>query len=247
MTLADVQTVLRRKSVASTQIYRRVQLDELIARGFPIALELAHGFAQLIQRVRGEHATIPLCPRYDTRERTWGPPLPHLFRHPAGGAHQVRSPASVRNWFRGPRPLEPADLHDVDGSVITFRPHGLRGLFATEVVSTGLPIHIAAAVLGHRMLDTTRGYTAVYPDDVIRHYQTLIHERRTPAAAGRVPETARRRMESSSGTSPCAGSPTATATGPTAPAASTNTRAFGAICSGRSTARCRCCARWKSI
>lgn len=32
MSLADVQTVLRHKSLASTQIYTRVQLDELIAR-----------------------------------------------------------------------------------------------------------------------------------------------------------------------------------------------------------------------
>lgn len=32
MTLADVQTVLRHKSLASTQIYTRVQLDELVAR-----------------------------------------------------------------------------------------------------------------------------------------------------------------------------------------------------------------------
>jgi site-specific recombinase XerD len=32
LTLADVQTVLRHRSIASTQIYTRVQLDELIAR-----------------------------------------------------------------------------------------------------------------------------------------------------------------------------------------------------------------------
>lgn len=34
-----------------------------------------------------------------------------------------------------------------------------RRLFATDAVNTGLPIHIAAAVLGHRSIDTTRGYT----------------------------------------------------------------------------------------
>jgi len=32
MTLADVQTVLRHKSIASTQVYTRVQLDELLTR-----------------------------------------------------------------------------------------------------------------------------------------------------------------------------------------------------------------------
>jgi hypothetical protein len=133
-------------------------------------------FAQIITRVRGEHDTIPLCPRYDTLERTWGPPLPHLFQRPAGGAHQVFSPPSVRNWLK--RTLERAALHDVDGTPIAFVPHDFRRLFATDVVNTGLPIHIAAAVLGHRALDSTRGYATVYPEEVIRHYQTFIHERR---------------------------------------------------------------------
>lgn len=156
-------------------------------RVFPISPELAHVFAQIIERVRAEHPTIPLCPRYDTLERTWGPPLPHLFQRPVGGTHQVFSPASVRNWLN--RTLERADLRDVDGTPIRFVPHDFRRLFATEVVNTGLPIHIAAAVLGHRTLDTTRGYTAVYPEEIIRHYQTFIHERRThrPTAEYREP------------------------------------------------------------
>lgn len=156
-------------------------------RVFPISPELAHVFAQIIERVRAEHPTIPLCPRYDTLERTWGPPLPHLFQRPSGGTHQVFSPATVRNWLK--RTLEYADLRDVDGSPIRFLPHDFRRLFATEVVNTGLPIHIAAAVLGHRTLDTTRGYTAVYPEEVIRHYQTFIHERRAhrPPAEYREP------------------------------------------------------------
>jgi hypothetical protein len=49
-------------------------------RVFPISPELVHVFAQIIERARGEHPTVPLCPRYDTLERTWGPPLPHLFQ-----------------------------------------------------------------------------------------------------------------------------------------------------------------------
>jgi hypothetical protein len=36
----------------------------------------------------------------------------------------------------------------------------------------------ASGVLGYRMIDSTRDYTAVYPEEVIRHYQTFIHERR---------------------------------------------------------------------
>jgi integrase len=195
-------------------------------RVFPISPELVHVFAQIIERARGEHPTVPLCPRYDTLERTWGPPLPHLFQRQVGGTHQVFSPASIRNWLD--RTLERADLRDVDGTPIRFVPHDFRRLFATEVVNTGLPIHIAAAVLGHRGLDTTRGYTAVYPEEVIRHYQTFIHERRThrPIAEYRQPTDAEW--------------PTATATGPTAALAPTNTPASAAPCCVPNPADCRC-------
>ena len=44
--------------------------------------------------------------------------------------------------------------------------------------ASGLPLHIAAALLGHIDLDTTRGYTAVFPADVIRHHQEFIARRR---------------------------------------------------------------------
>lgn len=69
-------------------------------------------------------------------------------------------------------------MRDSDGSLITFTPHDFRRLFATEAVNAGLPIHIAAAVLGHRKLDTTRGYAAVYPEKTLRSYQTFIASRR---------------------------------------------------------------------
>jgi integrase len=41
-----------------------------------------------------------------------------------------------------------------------------------------LPIHIAAKLLGHTDLNTTRGYVAVYEDEVVRHYQTHLARRR---------------------------------------------------------------------
>jgi hypothetical protein len=61
---------------------------------------------------------------------------------------------------------------------VAVHSHDFRRLFATAAVNTGLPTHIAAALLGHRDLNTTRGYTAVYPDDVIRTYQAFILTRR---------------------------------------------------------------------
>jgi len=45
-------------------------------------------------------------------------------------------------------------------------------------VNSGLPIHIGAALLGHLNLETTRGYVAVFNEDVVRHYQGFIDRRR---------------------------------------------------------------------
>ena len=51
-------------------------------------------------------------------------------------------------------------------------------MFSTETVNSGLPIHIAAKVLGHLDLNTTQGYVAVYPEEVIRHYRQFVDQRR---------------------------------------------------------------------
>lgn len=58
---------------------------------------------------------------------------------------------------------------------------GFRRIFATEAVSAGLPVHIAAKILGHANLNTTQGtqgYVAVYDHDVIEHHRAFISRRR---------------------------------------------------------------------
>jgi site-specific recombinase XerD len=45
-------------------------------------------------------------------------------------------------------------------------------------VNSGLPIHIGARLLGHLSIETTRGYVAVFDEDVIRHYQQFLEQRR---------------------------------------------------------------------
>jgi hypothetical protein len=83
-------------------------------------------------------------------------------------------------------------LQDKDGTSAVFQAHDFRRLFATEAVNGGLPLHIAAKLLGHSDLNTTRGYVAVYEDEVVRHYQQHLakrrafrppHEYREPTAA----------------------------------------------------------------
>jgi hypothetical protein len=68
-------------------------------------------------------------------------------------------------------------LRDADGPV-RFTPHDFRRLFTTELVGSGLPLHIAASLLGHLSLDTTRGYTAVFPEHVIAAHEAAIERRR---------------------------------------------------------------------
>ncbi|WP_206074583.1 tyrosine-type recombinase/integrase [Antribacter gilvus] len=69
-------------------------------------------------------------------------------------------------------------MRDVDGTPLRFTPHDFRRVFSTEVVNGGLPIHIAAKLLGHLDLNTTQGYVAVYPEEVINRYRAFIDERR---------------------------------------------------------------------
>lgn len=61
---------------------------------------------------------------------------------------------------------------------LTFTPHDFRRIFATDLVNNGLPIHIRAALLGHTNLQTTRGYVAVFDEDIVRHYQMHMASRR---------------------------------------------------------------------
>jgi hypothetical protein len=63
-------------------------------------------------------------------------------------------------------------------SGLTFTAHDFRRVFTTELVNNGLPIHIGAAMLGHTSLQTTRGYVAVFNEDLVRHYQAFLDRRR---------------------------------------------------------------------
>ncbi|MGW9299511.1 tyrosine-type recombinase/integrase [Streptomyces cyaneofuscatus] len=102
--------------------------------------------------------------------------MPFLFQRQNGATPKVFNPgtiqqmisrrcralAEVRPGFRG----------------LKFTPHDFRRIFTTELVNSGLPIHIGAALLGHLSVQTTRGYVAVFDEDVVRHYQAHLQQRR---------------------------------------------------------------------
>lgn len=146
-------------------------------RVLPVCPELAHVLAQVIERVRGSAPRIPCVPRYDPCERSIGGPLPYLFQGGPKRQRGVFCRSHIRQLLCGAS--SSAGLRDTDGNPIEFQPHDFRRLLATEAVNSGLPLHIAAKLLGHTDLNTTRGYVAVYEEEVVRQYQTHLARRRT--------------------------------------------------------------------
>jgi hypothetical protein len=57
-------------------------------------------------------------------------------------------------------------------------------MFATDAVTGGLPVHIAARLLGHHNLATTQAYLAVFQDDLIRTYRAYLERRRADRPTG---------------------------------------------------------------
>ena len=102
----------------------------------------------------------------------------------------------------------------MDGQSLVFRPHDLRRIFATNAVNGGLPVHIAAKLLGHLDLNTTQGYVAVYDDQVIRHVQAYVARRRATRPSEEYQEPTRSNGRSSSSISVDGKWRSATASGP---------------------------------
>lgn len=145
-------------------------------RVIPMSAELFHVIACIIRRLTTTRATIPLATRYDVHERVTTDPQPFLFQRRIGQRNEVMTPGAVAEMLR--RVGRRLANHDQRFADIHFRPHDFRRLFATDLVNHGLPIHIGAALLGHLNLETTRGYVAVFEEDVVRHYQAHLQRRR---------------------------------------------------------------------
>ena len=141
----------------------------------PMSPELVTALLEVQRRVKHGAGQVPLSVRYDQHERLHSQPLPHLFARRLGTRQEVLSANYVRSVLN--KTAHWADLRDA-GEPVRFTPHDFRRMFTTDLVGSGLPLHIVASLLGHLSLDTTRGYTAVFPEQVIAAHEAFIERRR---------------------------------------------------------------------
>lgn len=152
-----------------------------------ISPELADVLATTINRIRGHNGAVTCVTSYDSHERVWNAPMPLLFQRRFGIEHRAIPADTLRGWISGA--LEGAGIKDTSGRPLRFTPHDFRRMFITDVIMHGMPPHIAQLVAGHRDINTTMGYKAVYPEEVINGHRAFISRRRAlrPSSEYRVP------------------------------------------------------------
>ena len=76
-----------------------------------------------------------------------------------------------------------------DGGPLRYTPHDFRRIFITDAVMNGLPPHIAQVIAGHKDINITMGYKAVYPEEAIQSHLAFLARRRAlrPTDEYRVP------------------------------------------------------------
>ena len=101
--------------------------------------------------------------------------MPLLFQHRRRHGHPAVSRRDSRAHAGSARPRG-ADRHV--GKPLKFTPHDFRRIFATEAMLNGMPPHIAQLLLGHKDINVTMGYKAVYPEEAISCAPSFIARRR---------------------------------------------------------------------
>ena len=141
-----------------------------------ISPELADVLSAIVCRIRNPDGSVPLVVAYDHHEKIWNPAMPLLFQRaialetrpiPISGIRDLLSDALARTA-----------LTDTTGRPLEFAPHDFRRIFTTEAIMNGMPPHIAQLLLGHKDINTTMGYKAVYPEEAINGHRAFIARRR---------------------------------------------------------------------
>ena len=154
-----------------------------------VSPDMADVLSAIISRLRSQRhgGAVPLVPAYDSQERTWLPPSPVLFQRRFGSENRRISAGAVRDMLNAA--LAGTGLAAADGSPLRCTPHDFRRIFITDAIMSGLPPHIAQIIAGHRDINVTLGYKAVYPDEAIQAHLAFLARRRAlrPGEEYRVP------------------------------------------------------------
>jgi len=143
-----------------------------------VSPELAEVLGAIIMRVSGGSGVVPLVPSYDTHERLWSAPAPLLFQRRLHAENRVIADSMVRTLLSAA--LAHTGLVDLeDGQPLRYTPHDFRRMFITDAVMNGLPPHIAQVIAGHRDINVTMGYLAVYPEEAIQAHLAFLARRRS--------------------------------------------------------------------
>jgi hypothetical protein len=153
-----------------------------------VSPELAEVLSVIIRRVLDSTGKVPSITAYDNHEKIWNPPLPLLFQRRIAAESRRISPDVARDLLAGA--LRDTGLTDpADGGPLRYTPHDFRRLFITDAIMNGLPPHIAQVIAGHRDINVTIGYKAVYPEEAIQSHLAFLGRRRglRPTDEYRVP------------------------------------------------------------
>ena len=153
-----------------------------------VSPELADVLATIIARVRGASVTLPLVSSYDEYERLWSPPAPLLFQRRINNENRAFAYSTLLKMLTAA--VQATGLTDpIDGHPLHYTPHDFRRMFITDAILNGLPPHIAQIIAGHRDINVTLGYKAVYPEEAIEAHLGFLARRRSlrPSHEYRVP------------------------------------------------------------
>lgn len=153
-----------------------------------VSPDLAEVLAEIIARISEPSGAVPLTSGFDNREKAWSAPTPFLFQRPIAGENR-RFPLSgigalLTEALDGFGLLEPDT-----GTALHFTPHDFRRIFITDAILNGLPPHIAQVIVGHRDINVTMGYKAIYPQEAVQAHLAFLARRRSlrPSEEYRVP------------------------------------------------------------
>ena len=112
-----------------------------------------------------------------TRTASGQPPAPLLFQRRIGTETAAITADNIRrNAHRRPGPHRADRL--ADRRTLHYTSHDFRRMFITDAILNGLPPHIAQVIAGHRDINITMGYKAVYPDEAIQAHLAFLARRR---------------------------------------------------------------------